>query len=101
MRTFRVHQSVLFLVGIEVGTGGLEVRRPAFADRVDVKSSPAGTAVRSSLIRTPLGLAVSSALPTSLPFASFNTAVALSAGLRTRQKQGSLPAPPPKLICLP
>jgi hypothetical protein len=28
---------VLFFVGIEMGTGGLEVRRLAFADRVDVK----------------------------------------------------------------
>src|SRR5690348_4360664 len=40
--------------------------------------SPGGTAVRSRLTRTPLGLTVSVASPTSLPFASLSTAEAVS-----------------------
>ena len=44
VRAFGVHHAMLGLVGIEVRAGRLEIRRLAFADRVNVEGMHAGRA---------------------------------------------------------
>ena len=66
------------LVRIEVRAGRLEIRRLAFADRVNVNRVHARLGRGQIQVKeVPLGVAENVANPISLPVASFSTADAL------------------------